>query len=89
MVNMGFLIGYECSLWHIIVMEFNLDPYTVIIMEIIKCWTQHLEAAASTPDPWQCFLPYGITVKGVLILFLMQIIIIYNTYSYFTLASLK
>lgn len=37
MANMGYLIGYECSLWHTHVMEFNFDPYTVIIKEIIKC----------------------------------------------------
>lgn len=37
MANLGYLIGYEYSLWHTIVMEFNLDPYTLIIMEIIKC----------------------------------------------------
>lgn len=51
MANIGYLIGYECSLWHTIVMEFGFDPYTVIIMEIIKCCTQHLETAAATPDP--------------------------------------
>lgn len=72
MANIVYLIGYECSLWHTIVMEFSFDPYTVIIMEIIKCCTQHLETAASTPDPWQCFYPVTPLLKEFLFYFLFK-----------------